>query len=385
MTVKISSVEVLCLKDPAGGFFRFEGSYQNVVVRVHGDNGLYGVGETDSPPEVIRAIIQMEGYNSLAQGLGDVLKGRSLDDPRTIWDEMYDATQWFGRHGAVIHAISALDIAIWDLYAKSEGLPLHAVLGRARREKLPAYATIYPMEASCEGITRQVGDLLDAGFRNIKFCVDPWWDDIELVHTNLRHLRRLVGPKTGLMLDVAQEFHRLQQLAPFLDLLEEIEVLWSEAPFPLGNVEDHVALKTRTRLPVGVGDLGFTTCREFSEYLERGALDIAQPDLSMFGGFSEALRLKKMLTRTDIRIVPHGYNTDITIAANLHFTAILEEASYIEYSTSPARLRRELCVGLPPIDGDGMIAIPQRPGLGVDLNDRFLKEMAHAHVAKLCS
>ncbi|MFZ1470462.1 MAG: mandelate racemase/muconate lactonizing enzyme family protein [Paracoccaceae bacterium] len=375
MSVKIERVEILRLQDPTAGHYRFEGSYQNLVVVVHGDNGLTGIGETDSPPSVISSIIEMPTYNSLAMGLAEVVTGQVIDDPLRLWDAMYASTQWFGRHGAVIHAISALDIAIWDLYAKSLSKPLHALLGTARRNRLPAYATIYPMADTPEGITSQVTHLLKGGFRNIKFCVDPWWCDVGVVHTNLRHLRRIVGPDCGLMLDVAQEFERLDQLAPFIGLLEEIEVRWIEAPFPLDNISDHIALKSMTRLPVGVGDLGFTTCNEFRPYLDARAIDIAQPDLTMFGGLSEAQRLVRMLRGTGVRIVPHGYNSDITIAANLHFTATLEDESFIEFSTSPARLRRELCVGLPAVDVDGMIAVPQMPGLGLTLNRTFADEM----------
>lgn len=375
MNVKIERVEVLCLQDPAAGHFRFEGSYQNLVVVLHGDNGKIGIGETDSPPSVIRSIIEMPTYNSLARGLAEVVRGQAIDDPRRLWEAMYAATQWIGRHGAVIHAISALDIAIWDLYARSLGKPLYAVLGTAHRDKLPAYATIYPMADSRDGITAQVTPLLEAGFRNIKVCVDPWWSDTGLVHANLRHLRRIVGPDCGLMLDIAQEFRRLEQLTPFIGLLEEIGVRWIEAPFPLDNISDHVALKSKTRLPIGVGDLGFTTCKEFRPYLDAQAVDIAQPDLTMFGGLTEAARLAGMLSGTGARIVPHGYNSDITIAANLHFTAILDHESFIEYSTSPARLRRELCTGLPPVDTDGMMAIPQAPGLGLTLNRPLIDEM----------
>lgn len=375
MSVTIARVEVVCLQDPAAGHFRFEGSYQNVVVIVHGDNGHIGIGETDSPPSVIQSIIEMPTYNSLARGLAEVVTGQVVDDPRRLWKAMYDATQWIGRHGAVIHAISALDIAIWDLHAKSLAKPLHAVLGVARRDRLPAYATIYPMAETTTAITAQVTPLLNAGFRNIKVCVDPWWFDRDLVHANLRHLRHIVGPDCGLMLDVAQEFGRLDQLVPFIGLLEEIGVLWIEAPFPLDNLTDHILLKSHTRLPIGVGDLGFTTCKEFRPYLDAAAVDIAQPDLTMFGGLTEALRLAGMLHDTGVRIVPHGYNSDLTIAANLHLAATLEDQSFIEYSTSPARLRRELCRGLPSVDGDGMIAVPQAPGLGLTLNQDLIDEM----------
>ena len=375
MTVKIARVEAICLRDPKAGYYRFEGSYQNVVVLVHGDNGLIGIGESDAPPGVIKAIVEMPTYNSLAVGLAQIVIGQMIDDPRRLWQEMLARTQWFGRHGVTIHAISAVDIAIWDLFAQSEGKPLHEVLGVKRHDRLPAYATIYPLEDEAGGITRQVTPLLERGFRSLKVCVDPWWSDAELVRRNLRHLRDLVGPDRGLMLDVAQEFERFEQLAPFLPVLEELAFSWIEAPFPLDNIVDHVRLKSETSIPIAVGDLGMTTCKEFVPYINANAFDIAQPDLTMFGGFSEVQRLAAMLAPSGRRIYPHGYNTDLTIAANLHFVSTLHDGGLIEYTTSPSRLRRELVQGLGPIGDDGMIEVPNGPGLGVKLDERLVNEL----------
>ena len=115
------------------------------MVLVHGDNGLTGIGESDAPPEIVRAAIEMATYNNLAEGLADIVTGQAVDDPRRLWDEMYTRTQWIGRRGAAICAISALDIAIWDLFAQSKGIPICEALGGARHARLPAYATIYPL------------------------------------------------------------------------------------------------------------------------------------------------------------------------------------------------------------------------------------------------
>ena len=368
MTVRIERVEVVCLQDPQAPYYRFEGSYRNVVVLVHGDNGHTGIGESDAPPEIVRAAIEMAPYNHLAEGLAAIVTGQAVDDPRRLWDAMYTRTQWFGRRGAAICAISALDIAIWDLFARSAGVPVCEALGGARHARLPAYATIYPLADSPEGITAQIAPLLEQGFRHLKVCVEPWWAEPARVHQNLTYLRDLVGPERGLMLDVAQEFARLDQLAPFLDLLAALDFAWIESPFPLDDVDEHARLRAATRIPVGVGDLGLTTCKEYAPFLAAEAFDIAQPDLTMFGGFTEALRLARMLDGTGRRIVPHAYNTDITIAANLHFLATQKEAGLVEYSTSPSRLRQELVRGLPPIGDDGTIPVPSGPGLGVTLN-----------------
>ena len=376
MTVIIERVEVLCLQDPETAYYRFEGSYRNVVVLVHGDNGLTGIGESDAPPELVKAAIEMATYNNLAEGLAAIVTGQAVDDPPRLWDEMYARTQWFGRRGAAICAISALDIAIWDLFARSKAIPVSEALGGARHARLPAYATIYPLADTPAGIAAQVQPLLDQGFRHLKICVEPWWEEPARVQRNLTHLRGLVGTERGLMLDVAQAFTRLDQLAPFLDLLAELKFAWIEAPFPLDDVAGHARLRAATRIPIGVGDLGLTTCKEFAPFLVADAFDIAQPDLTMFGGFTEAQRLAEMLAGTGRRIVPHAYNTDITIAANLHFMATQREAGLIEYSTSPSRLRRALVRGLPPVGDDGTIAVPGGPGLGVTLNADAVEEFS---------
>ena len=384
MTVTIERVEVICLQDPQAGYLRFDGSYQNVLVLVHGDNGLSGIGESDAPPRIVKAAIEMPPYNHLAEGLAGIVTGQAVDDPRRLWDEMYAQTQWFGRRGAAIHAISALDIAIWDLFARSNGVPVHAALGGSRHERLPVYATIYPLADEPEGIAAQVEPLLDRGFRHLKICVDPWWAEPARVRRNLSHLRNLVGSARSLMLDVAQEFTRLDELAPFLDLLAELEFAWIEAPFPLDRVDEHVRLRAATRIPIGVGDLGLTTCKEFTPFLAADAFDIAQPDLTMFGGFSEGLRLARMLEGSGRRIVPHGYNTDITIAANLHFLATLKKPELVEYSTSSSRLRRDLARGLAPIGKDGMIPVPDGPGLGVTVDADVVAELALSRAAESC-
>ena len=382
MTVTIERVEVLCLQDPQAAYFRFEGSYQNVVVLAHGDNGLVGIGESDAPPEIVKALIEMPPYNQRSEGLADIVTGQAVEDPRLLWNEMYSRTQWHGRRGAAIHAISALDIAIWDLFAQSLGVPVCEALGGARHDRLSAYATIYPLEDTPARIDAQVAPLLERGLRHLKVCVEPWWSEPNWVHRNLTHLRDLVGSQRGLMLDVAQEFSQLDQLAPFLDLLEELDFAWIEAPFPLDNVEDHARLRAATRIPIGVGDLALTTCKEFEPYVAADAFDIAQPDLTMFGGFTEAQRLAQMQDGTGRRIVPHAYNTDITIAANLHFLATRQDMELIEYSTSPSSLRQGLVRGLAPVDADGMIPVPTGPGLGVTLNADAVAEFGLSRAAE---
>ncbi|UTW09055.1 mandelate racemase/muconate lactonizing enzyme family protein [Pseudomonas benzenivorans] len=369
MSVRIESVEVICLQDPQADFVRFEGSYQNALVVVRGDNGLYGIGETDSPPQVIKALVESRPYNYLSSGLASVLVGEVLDDPLRLWNKMYQSTNWHGRYGVAIHAISALDIALWDLHARSERRPLHSYFGGVRHKRLPVYATLYPMQAEPELFQQQVGACLEQGFKRIKICVEPWWQDQAKAIGNLHRLREFVGPDIELMLDVAMEFTRFEQLEPFLGTLQALDFKWIEAPFDADNLHDHRRLRAVTSIPVGVGDLGFTTCKEFQPYLAADAFDIAQPDITMFGGVSEVMKLRDLLAPKGKRIVPHAYNTDLTIAVNAQFLCTQARIEPLEYSTSPSILRRQLLLNPLRPDEQGMISLDESAhGLGLELN-----------------
>ena len=369
MLNRIEKIDVFCLQDPQADFVRFEGSYQNVVVVVTADNGMYGIGESDSPPQMIKALIEAPSYNHLSQGLASLLIGETLDDPKRLWQKMYKGSYWHGRNGAVIHAISALDIAIWDLFSQINKAPLHHYFGELKHTKLPAYATIYPLADTEAGIKAQIMPLLESGMKRIKICVEPWWSDFDKTLSNLNYLRHLVSRDIELMLDVALEFDSLAQLKPFLSTLEALDFKWIEAPFNLENLADHIALKQLTHIPIGVGDLGMTTCKEFLPYLNEEAFDIAQPDITLFGGISEVIKLRDLISKHNKRIVPHAYNTDITIAVNSHFLSTQIKQEALEYSTSPSLLRQRLIENPYSIDQDGMVTIEaEQDGLGIKLN-----------------
>lgn len=371
--MRLEAINIYQLRDPAAGDHRFDGSFQNVVVEVVSECGLRGIGETDAPPSVVQALVEMPDYNNMSRGLASVLIGQTLDHPIHLWQLMYQSTQWHGRVGAAIHAISALDIAIWDLFAQGQGKPIWACLGQNYHQKFPVYATLYPLSDHPEGIKEQLEPLLSQGLRHFKICVDPWWVDLALVTDNLRFLRQWVGADISLMLDVALAWTELDQLRPVLPLLAELNFRWIEAPFPLTQLSDHVQLKKMTDIPIGVGDLGMTGCQEFLPYLAADAFDIAQPDLTLFGGLTEAMRLAALLKPRQKLIIPHGYNSDITIATNLHFLAVQPASALIEYSTSSSLLRKSLAPGLSAVDKEGMIAVPQTAGLGVRLDPTILQ------------
>jgi L-alanine-DL-glutamate epimerase-like enolase superfamily enzyme len=307
-------------------------------------------------------------------GLKLVLLGRDPSNVEALWDEMYDATNYYGRRGAVIHAISALDIALWDLRGKALGKSLHALLGKTRRDRILAYGTVYPLGETPDAVRRNIDRGLKLGLRAIKIVADPFWrDDLKLTAELISTARDHVGRDVALMVDAATAWARAEDGLPLMPLFKEYDFSWVEAPLSLDDLEGHARFQG-FGVPIGGGDLGLTTCAEYREMFDIGKIDIAQPDVTMVGGITELMRLAAFVRKLGKRIVTHGYKSNITIAANLAFLSQHDDEEPCEYSTSQSPLRWVLTNESFPIGPDGRIAIPQGLGLGVSLNEKTIAE-----------
>lgn len=376
--MKITDVEVTELCVPGWKGLTFDGSYDNCVIRVHTDEGLTGIGEVDSVPSVIRAIVDARRSHTHAMGLKSVLVGKDPADVEGLWAEMYDATSYYGRRGAVIHAISAIDIALWDLRGKVAGKPLSALLGRRVRDRVLAYGTVYPLGETPDDVRRNIDRGLKLGLRAIKIVADPFWrDDLDLTASLIRAAREHVGKDVRLMVDAATAWSKAEEGLPLMPIFADNGFDWVEAPLPLDDLEGHARFQG-FGVPIGGGDLGITTAADYVPMFEIGKIDIAQPDVTMVGGITELLRLEELAARRGKRVVTHGYKSNITIAANLAFLSRHPDEEPCEYSTSESPLRWELTQERFPIEADGRIAVPDRPGLGVSLDAATLKRFAVA-------
>jgi L-rhamnonate dehydratase len=371
--MKITAIDVIELRVPGWTGDTFDGSYDNCVIRVKTDEGLEGIAEVDSVPSVIRAIIEAPRSHTHAMGLGSVLLGRDPSDVEGLWEAMYDATSYYGRRGVVIHAISALDIALWDLRGKATGRPLAELLGRPKRDRVLAYGTVYPLGETEEAVKRNIDRGLALGLKAIKIVADPFWRD-DLAHTArlIKAAREHVGPQIRLMVDAATAWSKAEEGLPLMPIFKEFDFAWVEAPLPLDDLEGHARFQGYG-VPIGGGDLGLTTRFEYEAMFERGQIDIAQPDVTMAGGLTELLRIAAVARARGKRVVTHGYKSNITIAANLAFLAQQEAEEPCEYSTSQSPLRWNLTNESFPIGSDGRIAVPDRPGLGVSLAEHTLE------------
>ena len=372
--MKVADIEVIELRVPGWTGETFDGSYDNCLVLVHTDEGLTGIAEVDSVPSVIRAIIDAPRSHTHAMGLKQIVVGQDPADVEALWERMYDLTSYYGRRGAVIHAISAVDIALWDLRGKVQGKSVGALLGTKQRGRVLAYGTVYPLGETPDEVRRNIDRGLKLGLKAIKIVADPFWrEDIGKTASLIRAARAHVGPGIRLMVDAATAWARAEEGLPLMPIFKENDFFWVEAPLPIDDLDGHARFQGYG-VPIGGGDLGLTTCHEYEQAFVRGKIDIAQPDVTMAGGLTELMRISALAKRLGRRVVTHGYKSNITIAANLAFLSQHWMDEPCEYSTSESPLRWQLTNEEFPIGPDGRIAVPDRPGLGVSLNQQTVAE-----------
>jgi L-rhamnonate dehydratase len=368
--LKITDIQAIHVRveDPNIGLF--DGSYDDCIIRVETDEGITGIAEVETLADAVQGIVYARPAHSRARGLRELLISRDPREPEALWDLMYESTCYVGRRGLMMHAIGGVDIALWDIAAQARRVPVCELLGGAKRDRLEAYGTIYPMARTEQGVAHQVDDAKTRlRLRNVKFAADPWWmDDLATTRKLLRAARKALGDEGRLIVDAALAYQTADEGLKLLPVLSDVNVLFLEAPLPLDDIDGHARL-AREGVPLGVGDLGLTHVDEFIEAMDRGGASICQPDITTVGGFTGIRKIAAAAKQRGKRVITHGYKSNIEIAANLHFLANHTDTELLEYSTSNSPLRWEMTVESIPVDGDGMVSVPQSPGLGVHLNE----------------
>jgi len=230
--MKIANVQAIHLRieDPNIGLF--DGSYDTCVIVVTTDGGLTGIGEVESLPTAIQGIIDAPPAHSHARGLRELLIGEDPTDPERLWRLMYDSTDYVGRRGLMMHAIGGVDLALWDIAGQVRGKPICELLGGARRDRLLAYGTIYPIAKDPDGVRRQVREAAGMNLRAFKLCADPWWmDDLKLTARLLRAAREAAGDDAILIVDAALSYTSVHEGLKLIPLLKDVgSGFWRPAP-----------------------------------------------------------------------------------------------------------------------------------------------------------
>jgi L-rhamnonate dehydratase len=375
-TAPIADVEAIVLRAPTVDAGDLDGSAETLVVRIADEKGLTGIGETDAPPEVIRELVLMPDSHAWSRGLRGMLVGRDPFEITRVWHDLYEGTIYHGRRGLGLHAISAVDIALHDLVGKQLGRPAYQLLGGARRSRVTPYATLYP--GAVKG--RTVGQLMDAiaalsekalglGYRALKMEVLFYElvSDRELVRC-IHEGRRLVGDGATMMLDFGYRWHDWRDALWTLNRVADCDVFFAEATLQHDDLEGHRKLAERVETRIGGAEMaaGLHECRE---WLERGGVDVLQPNIGRCGGLTEIRRIAELAELHGAVVCPHGWKTGITAAASRHFQAATPNAPYVEVLAPglyDSPLREELTWPEPVLE-DGSLPLPDAPGLGIEL------------------
>ncbi|HEY8015508.1 MAG TPA: enolase C-terminal domain-like protein, partial [Dongiaceae bacterium] len=236
MSAKITSVEALHLR--LGRVEqKADGTQEVLLVRVTTDTGLTGHGEAVSNATVARSIVEAPRSAPFRHGLGIGLIGTDPLDPEARWLDMYNASRWYGRRGAAIHAMAALDTALWDIAGQNQGRACHALWG-TRRERIPAYASVLFLETPAESAAL-AASLAERGFRTIKFGWgrfgrDPAWD-----LAVLSEIRAALGPDIALAVDAGRIWGADEAVARAPELFERFDLLWLEEPLHEDDLEGY--------------------------------------------------------------------------------------------------------------------------------------------------
>ena len=389
--MRISDVRTHVLLDPGYDVGATSSAQDTVVVEIETDEGLVGIGETDLNAWIARACIEAPGTHTMDRGLKAMLLGRDPLDPEAIWQELYVGTAMTGRRGALINAIGAIDIALWDIAGKAAGVPSWRLLGEQAHDALTPYASLQPevtsLDAYVSSMTSWATRARALGFTAAKLEAtfdgpyahkglsgpDEWVVEV------VRAVREAAGPEMTLMVDVQYAFDSVERALAAAEAIAPYDVFFLETPLWVDDLAGYAELARRSPVRIAQGEW-LTTRFEFQALIEGGCVQVVQPDIGRVGGLTEARRVARMAAEHDLLVVPHAWKTGISVAVAAHLAMVTPQMPFFEFLPAElceSRLRKEL-VHDELVYRDGKLGVPSRPGLGFELNRDALEEFSEA-------
>lgn len=369
--MKITRVEPIVLRLPAVDVTRADSTQDTLIVRVHTDEGIVGIGEVSSAPPVVAAVISMPPSHAVARGLEEILVG---EDPLAIdrlWRLMYDGSSYYGRSAVALHAISGIDMALWDIAGKAAGRPISSLLGGARVDRVRVYASEV-MPWTPEGVREIAEAAVAGGYGALKFGWGPLARDLAHDELLIRTARSVLGPERDLMIDGGQAY-TLKSARELLRRVEDAHLYWLEEPLAPEDYDGYRRLSdaVSTRIATGEAD---TTIEPYRRLVEQGHVDVLQPDLGRCGGFTVARRIAELAWEHRVEVVPHCFSSGVLVAASLQFACTLDRTTYSEFSVADSPIASGLVTSPFVLDG-GTLAVPTGPGLGVELDEEQVERL----------
>ena len=340
----------------------------HTLVEVQTDEGLTGYGSSYTSRSLVDGSIDL---------LRPHLIGETALEPERVSEKLHQMTFWQGRGGSVTHAISGIDIALWDILGQACGQPVGRLLGGSYREKIKPYGSLlFEDPDTLRGVLEQA---VSRGFRALKLGWGPFGRvDGKTDEQLVKVARETVGPDVELMVDAggSDQFwpHGYKWAVETAHMLANYDVTWFEEALPPDDIEGSILLREHAPVPIAGGEV-LTRRQSFMPWIERGALDIVQPDATKVGGISEVRRILWAAYDHNILLVTHGWNTAVGLAADLHLAAAHPTARWVEYIT-PSPYIEDIVAEPFELDEDGLLTIPTGPGLGIQLDRDKIKRFS---------
>jgi L-alanine-DL-glutamate epimerase-like enolase superfamily enzyme len=364
--LKITGVEAIYVRLPQIKS-QCDSGQDALIVKISTDAGIVGYGEVDSHPLAVKGCIEGPFSHTATTGLAHVLMGEDPFQTEYLWHKMYRANIYSGRRGIAIHAMSGIDLALWDIKGKALGLPVWRLLGGGFTRSLRPYASSLfgatPAETG-ERARRFAGQ----GFTAVKFGWDPMGKDARTDVALVREARAGLGSDIDLMIDAGLVYDAktaIQRARAF----EQFDPYWFEEPLLPDDYEGYAKLCAATSLRIAAGEEE-SERRSFLQLMDVGKIDVVQVDLTRCGGFTEAMKIASLAADRGLPVVNHGFTTYLNVAAALHFLASVPSTlGLLEFVVEEeTTLRHQISE---PIRAEGgRVAVPDAPGLGIELNQK---------------
>lgn len=337
----------------------------HTLVAVHTDEGVTGIGSAFTTEDLVRGAVDLFLPHLIGQNPVEVER---------LTETLHQTAFWMGRGGSLTHATSAIDIALWDIAGQVVGQPVGRLLGGRHRERVRPYASVLMDDA--EPMTENLHALVAEGFTAFKI---GWWKfgrvDFATDERTVAAARAAVGDHLLAVDAGGSEGYFPGNLAwakRTARMLADYDVAWFEEALAPDDLEGFVELRASSPVPISGGEV-LTRRQGFAPYLNRRAFDIVQPDTTKGGGLSESRRIGWHAQDQGVRLIPHGWNTGVGLAADLQLAAALSATDLVEYKTGSAYID-ELITGGWALDEDGFLGIPSTPGLGIALDPEALEK-----------
>jgi L-rhamnonate dehydratase len=344
-----------------------------LIIKVTTDNGLVGYSDVETQPHVAKAAIDAPfGGLELLDGLRHAILGEDPFEVEKLWYKMYKASVYYGRRGVAIQALSGIDNCLWSIIGQAVKQPIYRLLGAHRRNRVRAYASTL-FRPTPEAMAEACKAYLEQGFTAVKFGWGVFGEDPKLDVELVRAARQALGPDCDLLIDPGWMVERTaEECIRMVRSIEPFRPFFVEDCLPPEDYEGYAKLAEAVETPIAAGEQEATHWG-FRHLIERGKVDIVQPDLTRCGGLTTARRIAHMVEDYNIGLIPHAWSSDLLTAITLQFLGYIKKAYFVEFNVSTGEISRRLAKN-PATMKEGYVEIPDRPGTGIEVDDSIIEK-----------